>query len=118
MDKKNNEFGINLKSEVKNKVRKLILDDGTVIDLKDTCHLVLLKEKDTGDSFSDFSISYRITKNTDYCFLSNNAFLMASCFRIMDKEGLEFEEAFIIHKKLVEDAMERSGEIDNKNTVQ
>lgn len=114
MDKENSKFGINLQGEAKNKVRKLILDDGTIIDLKNTCHLVLLKEEGKeGGKFSDFSISYRITEKSDYCFLSNNAFLMASCFKMMDREGLEFEEAFILHKKMIEDAMEICGGNDD-----
>jgi hypothetical protein len=116
VDKKNKIFGIDLQGESKNKVIKLILEDGTIIDLKDVCHCIIIKEENekSNDSMSDFSLSYRITKKSDYCFLSNNAFLMASCLRLMDKEGVEFQEAFILHKKLIEDAMEKS----NENAIQ
>ena len=99
---------IELKGESKYNIRKIVLDNGIVIDLSDS-HLtyILICKENGGDGFSNFNVSYSMNSRADCIALSNQCLLMSNAIKFMDKHGVDFETAAQMHIKLIEDCLKQ-----------
>lgn len=96
------------------KITKIVYEDGQEIDLVNSniCHLVIVKESEK-DGITQFGLSNGFNNRFEAISLSNQAFTISKTISIMEKEGLDFEEAFKLQNEMIQQIKKIMDDINN-----
>ena len=73
-------------------IKKIELNDGTILEVDKIVHISVVKRKQTGDHY-DFTISYTAASRDDLLALSNECNMLAHAFKFMREYNISFDEA-------------------------
>ena len=83
---------LEVKDPKKYQIKKIELNDGTILKVDKIVHVSVVKRKQTGNHF-DFDISYTATSKDDLLALSNECSMLAYTFKFMREYNISFDEA-------------------------
>jgi len=81
-------------------IRKIILNDGTELDVDKITHAAIVKDRRDGDNI-EFKITYCCKEKDELKALSNQCNLMAYAFKFMSEYNVTFEEAVKMYDELL-----------------
>lgn len=93
-------------------IKKIVLKDGTEIDVDKLTHVAILKHSQKGNEYY-FKITHCMRTKKDSRALSNKCLLLAHAFNMMDKHNITFEEATTIYDETMEQLREAFNKMQN-----
>jgi hypothetical protein len=99
---------INKEEPTAYEIRKIILNDGTELDINKITHAAIVKDRRDGDNI-EFKITYCCKEKDELLALSNECTLMAYAFKFMHKYNIDFEEATFMYDEMLKEAKKRKG---------
>jgi hypothetical protein len=89
-------------------IRKIILNDGTELDINKITHAAIVKDRRDGDNI-EFKITYCCKEKDELLALSNQCNLMAYAFKFMSEYNVSFDEAAKMYDELLKEAKKMKG---------
>lgn len=83
-------------------IKKIILKDGTNLDIDKITHVALIKDKQKGNHI-DYKITYCAKNDNELLSMSNECSMLAHAFKFMREYHIPFDEACIIYDKYIEE---------------
>jgi len=84
-------------------IRKIILNDGTELDINKITHAAIVKDRRDGDNI-EFKITYCCKKKDELKALSNQCTALAHIFKFMHLYDICFEDAESMYFRYLEEA--------------
>lgn len=89
-------------------VKKIILNDGTELDIDKITHAAIVKDRRDGNNI-EFKITYCCKQKDELLALSNQCNLIAYAFKFMHKYNIDFEEATFMYDEMLKEAKNNKG---------
>lgn len=87
---------INVKKPDEYEIKKIVLQDGTEIDVNKLTHVAIIKHSQKGNKYN-FKLTHCMRTEQDSKALSNQCLMLAHVFNMMDKHKVSFEEAATLY---------------------
>lgn len=84
-------------------IKKIILKDGTILDIDKITHVALIKERRVGNNI-DFKITYCCKNEDELMTLSNECCMLSYVFKFMSQNNISFEKACNVYDSMIEEA--------------
>jgi len=87
-------------------IKKIILKDGTILDIDKITHVAVIKEKETNKNeeiYYDWKITYAAKTKNDLLALSNQCSMLAHAFKFMRQYDINFDKACIMYDEPIEE---------------
>lgn len=98
-----NDRSIETKKIDEYEIKKIILNDGTVLDVDKITHVGLIKESRKGNDIN-FKITYYCPLNDELITLSNECMMLSYVFKLMSQIGVSFEVGCNMYDDMIHEA--------------
>ena len=99
---------VSKKEQTAYEIKKIILNDGTELNIDKITHAAIVKDRRYGDNIA-FKITYCCKDKDELIALSNQCNLMAYAFKFMSEYNVSFEEATFMYDEMLNLAKKMKG---------